>query len=87
MKFDPERFMDKSPHNPNKIGVGTYFPFSVGKRACLGKLLATLEIKFLITTILLKYKLVKPKDYKVVSDSFRGGVTFRSMPIIFEKRE
>lgn len=44
-KFDPERFMDKSPNNPNKIGSGTFLPFSAGNRHCLGKLLASLEIK------------------------------------------
>lgn len=87
MKFDPDRFMDKSPNNPNKIDVGTYLPFSQGKRVCIGKLLASLEIKYLITKMLLKYKLKKSKDFKITADSFRGGITFRNVPIIFEKRE
>ena len=87
MKFDPDRFMDKSPNNPNKIEVGTYLPFSAGKRACIGKLLATLEIKYLVTRMLLNYKLKKPKDFKVRADEFRGGITFRELPIIFEKRQ
>ena len=115
MKFDPDRFMDKSPNNPNKFG--TYLPFSAGKRVCIGKLLATLEIKvtiiivlistnysnfvcridhstcsfsrkqYLVTKMLLNYKLKKPTDFKVGADEFRGGVTFRDLPIIFEKRQ
>lgn len=44
-KFDPERFLDKSPNNPNKFDAGTYLPFSTGPRFCVGKLLAILEIK------------------------------------------
>lgn len=87
MKFDPERFMDKSPKNRNRIEPGTYLPFSQGKRACIGKLLATLEIKYLITTILLKYKMRKAPGMKIVSDSFRNGLTFRSVPVILERRE
>ena len=87
MKFDPERFMDKSPNNPNQIHAGSYLPFSQGKRACIGKLLATLEIKYLITVLLLQYKLVKPPGFKVGSDSFRGGITFRNVPLTLEKRE
>ena len=87
MKFDPERFMDKTPNNPNRIDAGTYLPFSQGKRACIGKLLATLEIKYLLAQILLKYKLKKPPGFKVIVDGFRGGVAFRSVPAIFEKRK
>lgn len=87
LKFDPERFMDKSSNNPNRIEAGTYLPFSQGRRACIGKLLGPLKLKYLITSILLKYRLKKPDDFKIVTESLRGGVRFTKMPIIFEKRE
>lgn len=86
-KFDPERFLDKTPNNPNKINAGTFLPFSHGKRNCIGKLLATLELKYLIVTMLLKYELKKPKDFKIEADHFRGSVAFKNVPIIFEKRQ
>lgn len=34
-KFDPERFNDV---NKDKIINGTYFPFGMGPRVCIGKL-------------------------------------------------
>ena len=86
-KFDPDRFLDKSPNNPNRIDAGTHLPFSQGKRACIGKLMALLEIKFLLTTMLLKYELKKPKDFKIDADHHRGSISFKNVPIIFEKRQ
>ena len=86
-KFDPERFMDKSADNPNKIEAGTFLPFSQGPRACVGKLLAILEMKYLLTTMLLKYKLKKPKDFKIEAQHFRGGMSFVNVPILFEERK
>lgn len=35
-KFDPERFNDE---NKNKIVGGTYFPFGIGPRSCIGMFL------------------------------------------------
>lgn len=33
-KFDPERFSDENKH---KIIAGTYVPFGIGPRVCIGK--------------------------------------------------
>lgn len=79
--------MDKSPNNPNRIEAGTFLPFSTGRRNCVGKLLAVLEMKYLLVILLLQYELKKPKDFKIEADHFRGGMSFRNMPIIFEKRQ
>jgi len=86
-KFDPERFLDKSPNNPNKFDAGAFLPFSQGKRNCIGKLLATLEMKYIIVTTLLKFELKKPKDFKVEADDFRGGRAIKNLPILFGKRQ
>ena len=86
-KFDPERFMDKSAENPNRIDSGTFLPFSQGKRHCIGKILASLEMKYLLTKMLLKYELKKPKDFKIVAQHFRGGAGLKNLPIIFEERQ
>ena len=85
-RFDPERFMNKSSSNENKIDPGTFLPFSHGRKACLGKLLATLEIKYLIVRILLNFDLQKPIDFKVEEESMRGFNSITKLPIIFEKR-
>ena len=78
--------MDKSSENPNKIDAGTFLPFSQGRKACIGKLLATLECKYLIVRVLLNYDLLKPKDFKVEENSVRGFNVITKIPIIFEKR-
>lgn len=87
LKFDPERFMDKSSNNPNRIEAGTYLPFSQGKRACIGKLLGTMKLKCLVVSMLLKFELKKPPGFKVVTESLRGGMRFTNVPVIFEKRQ
>lgn len=86
-KFDPERFMDKSSANPNRIEMGTFLPFSHGRKACLGKLLATLELKYLTVQILLNYDVNKPVGFKVEAESIRGFDSIKSLPVIFEKRK
>lgn len=78
--------MDKTSSNPNKINTGTFLPFSQGRKNCLGKLLATLEIKYLVVCILLEYELKKPANFKIEQDSARGANTIKSLPIIFERR-
>ena len=77
-KFDPERFLDKSPSNPNRIETGTFLPFSHGRKACLGKLLATLELKYLTVQVLLNFDLKKPVGFKVENESIRGFDTIKS---------
>lgn len=78
--------MDKSSSNPNKINSGTFLPFGQGRKNCLGKLLATLEMKYLIVRILLEYKLKKPANFKIEQDCIRGGDVIKRLPIIFERR-
>lgn len=70
--------------NPNRID--TFMPFSTGKRACLAKLLATFELKFLTVQVLLNFDLKKPVGFKVETESARGFECIKRLPIIFERR-
>ncbi|XP_044258701.1 cytochrome P450 9e2-like [Tribolium madens] len=53
--FDPERFNDK---NKDKIKAGTYMPFGVGPRNCIGSRFALLETKILLYYLLLNFDIV-----------------------------
>ena len=55
-KFDPERFNED---NKKKRENEAFMPFGTGPRNCIGMRFALLEIKFLISTILSKYKFNK----------------------------
>ncbi|KAI7815406.1 cytochrome p450 [Rhyzopertha dominica] len=54
-KFDPERFSDENKAN---IVPGSYMPFGIGPRNCIGSRFALLEIKVLFYHLLCKFELV-----------------------------
>ena len=71
-KFDPNRFLDKSSSNKNEINRSEiYLPFSTGNRQCIGMRFALLEIKYLITRVLLEYDVFKPEGFKLEEVSRR----------------
>ena len=51
--FDPERF---SPENKECRHPGTFIPFGLGPRNCLGMRLAQLELKFAVATLFRKFR-------------------------------
>lgn len=53
--FDPERFSDE---NKDKIKAGTYLPFGIGPRNCIGSRFALLETKLLCYYLLLNFEIV-----------------------------
>lgn len=53
-KFDPERF---SEDNKGNIVPGTYIPFGIGPRMCIGNRFALMEAKALLFHLVLKFKL------------------------------
>ncbi|CAG8581363.1 11361_t:CDS:10 [Ambispora gerdemannii] len=52
-EFVPERWLDSG-----KIPRDAYFPFSAGSRNCIGQNFALLEFRLIITTLVLRYKMV-----------------------------
>ncbi|XP_060854428.1 probable cytochrome P450 6a14 [Rhopalosiphum padi] len=66
--FNPERF---SAEEKSKRPNGTFIPFGDGPRLCIGKRLAELEIKFVLTEILLKYE-VLPCEKTEIPINIRG---------------
>lgn len=54
-KFDPERFSDENKH---KIKSGTFVPFGVGPRNCIGSRFALMENKIIVYFILKYFKIV-----------------------------
>ncbi|XP_052740073.1 probable cytochrome P450 9f2 [Bicyclus anynana] len=55
-RFYPERFSDENKHN---IKPFTYMPFGMGPRNCIGSRFALMELKVLIFTLVLNFKIVK----------------------------
>lgn len=53
-KFDPERFNDENKH---KIKPGSYIPFGLGPRNCIGSRFALMEIKALYFYLLLRFSI------------------------------
>ncbi|KAJ3645263.1 hypothetical protein Zmor_022932 [Zophobas morio] len=61
-RFDPERFNDE---NKAKIVPGTYMPFGIGPRNCIGSRFALLEIKTLFFHLLSKFDLVPTEKTEI----------------------
>jgi len=54
-KFDPNRFSDE---NKDSIVTGSYLPFGMGPRACIGSRFALMEAKLLLFNVLANFKVV-----------------------------
>jgi cytochrome P450 family 9 len=55
-RFDPLRFSDD---NKSKIVPGSYLPFGMGPRFCIGSRFGLLEAKLLLYTVLSAFKIEK----------------------------
>lgn len=84
MKFNPDRFLDKTSMNENKIDY--WWPFGAGNKNCIGMRLAAIEIKYFLVKTLLSYDVYKPADAKLELQSARGFVGYRSLSLGFRKR-
>ncbi|XP_025406226.1 probable cytochrome P450 6a13 [Sipha flava] len=86
-KFDPERF---SEEEKSKRPNGTYLPFGDGPRLCLGKRLAELEMKLVLSIILQKFEVMPcekteiPLQVKAMAGLFspKNGLWLCFKPIV-----
>jgi len=66
LQRDPEYFENPNelrverffPENRDRVKTGTYMPFGLGPRYCVGMRLALSEVKFAIAEILLRYEII-----------------------------
>jgi len=54
-QFDPTRF---SSNNKNSIVVGSYLPFGLGPRACIGSRFALMEAKLMLFNVVSNFKIL-----------------------------
>ncbi|RWS05920.1 Cytochrome P450 2J6-like protein [Dinothrombium tinctorium] len=68
--FDPQRFLSNDGRELKK--VEELIPFSYGKRACVGEILAKMELFLYFTSIMQKYKILFPEGVQVSFESTLG---------------
>ncbi|KAB0797029.1 hypothetical protein PPYR_11090 [Photinus pyralis] len=61
-RYDPERFSDE---NKSKIEPGSYLPFGIGPRSCIGNRFGLLEAKMLIFKLFQHFNVVVIKETQV----------------------
>lgn len=71
-KFDPERF---SEQRKGDIQPGTYLPFGIGPRNCIGMRFALMELKCIVYYLLLNFRLEKTERTEVPPVLEKGYVT------------
>ncbi|KAJ9053293.1 hypothetical protein DSO57_1025765 [Entomophthora muscae] len=63
--FIPERWENFKPRE------GSFIPFLIGPRACIGKYLGLLELRLVLVNVMKKFRLTLPKDMEEIKfDSF-----------------
>ena len=67
LAFDPDRWLTEDPRRAH----GSYLPFSMGQRKCIGDTFATVEAQLILTTVMQKVHL-----------SLVPGQTFEPEPVI-----
>lgn len=85
-KFDPERFM---PGNKEKIVPGSYFPFSVGPRHCLGMRFSLTEMKLALAKLIMHFKITPaPGTMFPPETKYLVGINLVKKPLVrLEPRE
>ncbi|KAJ6636759.1 putative cytochrome P450 9f2 [Pseudolycoriella hygida] len=84
--FDPERFNDENRRN---IVPGTYLPFGIGPRNCIGSRYALMQAKVTIYYLLLNFKLVPYDKTQIplkLAKTPMGMFTDKGIHLKFETR-
>ncbi len=61
-RFDPDRFL---PEREKDIRPGTYIPFGLGPRICVGAAFATVEAGLILARLVSRYDIVAEKPAEV----------------------
>ncbi|GAB6020588.1 hypothetical protein CHUAL_003267 [Chamberlinius hualienensis] len=84
-EFKPERWLRGDPAY-KKYNVFTWLPFSLGRRACIGRQIAKQETLLLITRVLQKYHLTYNGDKEVYMKSRFANIPSGPLRIKFNLR-
>ena len=89
-KFDPERYLTRSPDGSGKLTFTPHvrvIPFGIGKRRCLGEVLARTSLYKFFTAIVQKFDIIKAAEEPLL-DQADNGFTKAPVPykIIFKLR-
>lgn len=79
-RFKPERWLQKN------INPFAHVPFGIGKRMCIGRRLAELQLQLALCWLVRKYKIVATDDKPV--ETLHSGILIpnRELPIAFRRR-
>lgn len=77
--FDPQRFSDD---NKDSIAPGSYIPFGMGPRICIGSRFALMEVKLLLFNFLSKFAIEKcDKTPEILT--YQADLSFRFKEKVF----
>ncbi|XP_072200333.1 cytochrome P450 2J6-like [Excalfactoria chinensis] len=76
-QFNPEHFLDK---DGNFVHREAFLPFSIGQRACMGELLARMELFIIFCTLLQAFTFTLPDGVKEVNTKFVFSSTMKPPP-------
>jgi cytochrome P450 / NADPH-cytochrome P450 reductase len=82
-KFDPDRFL---PEAEAQIKSGSYHPFGVAKRSCIGRGFAFVEVMTILVSLLRNFDLRLDPKYKLITESITAGAHPKDLKISFKFR-
>ncbi|NXL72799.1 CP2J2 protein, partial [Leptocoma aspasia] len=76
-QFNPGHFLDK---DGNFVNREAFLPFAIGRRVCMGELLARMELFIFFSTLLQAFTFTLPEGVKEVNTKFIFGSTMKPPP-------
>lgn len=77
--FDPTRFLDDKGHVISPRRLPKYLPFSTGRRACVGRSLAEVELPFLLASLVHQFEFTSTDGCKEKTETVKteNGLTLK----------
>jgi cytochrome P450 len=76
-KFDPDRF---SPENKGKVLTGTFIPFGLGPRMCLGQSFIRMEGRYYLANLIRSFRIlpssktIQKLEWEIEEPRVKGGL-------------